>query len=435
MEQMKKNDLGKDSIGKLIVNLTIPAITAQLINALYNIVDRIYIGRIPEVGGAALTGVGVTFPIVMLISAFGALLGMGGAPKAAIKMGEKDNDSAEEILGNCFTGMIIMAVVLTIGYGLKYLNIYVCGTIFVQATLVLNSFITAQGFARTGMLTVLIGAILNIILDPILIFYFKMGVQGAAVATVVSQAVSAVWVTKFLLGKNTKIKIKKEYFKIKKSVIIPIIGLGLSPFVMQSTNSVVNVVLNSSLQKFGGDLGVGAMTICGSVIQVLQMPVFGLAQGVQPIVSYNYGARNIDRVKKAYKILLFMSMGYCAVAWLIEILFPAMFVTMFTKDEELIKFTVWALNIYGAGLFMMGVQVPCQQTFVALGEAKVSLILSLLKKIILLVPFALIFPFFFENKVFAVFLAEPVAGILAASVTATVFAIRFPKLLKRRAVA
>ena len=233
---------------------------------------------------------------------------------------------------------------------------------------------------------------------------------------------------------NTKIKIKKEYFKIKKSVIIPIIGLGLSPFVMQSTNSVVNVVLNSSLQKFGGDLGVGAMTICGSVIQVLQMPVFGLAQGVQPIVSYNYGARNIDRVKKAYKILLFMSMGYCAVAWLIEILFPAMFVTMFTEDQELIKFTVWALNIYGAGLFMMGVQVPCQQTFVALGEAKVSLILSLLKKIILLVPFALIFPLFFENKVFAVFLAEPVAGIIAASVTATVFSIRFPKLLKRRAI-
>ena len=452
MEQMKKNDLGKDSIGKLIVNLTIPAITAQLINALYNIVDRIYIGRIPEVGGAALTGVGVTFPIVMLISAFGALLGMGGAPKAAIKMGEKDNDSAEEILGNCFSGMIVMAVILTIFfllfqkpllmmfgasdrtviYGLKYLNIYVCGTIFVQATLVLNSFITAQGFARTGMLTVLIGAILNIVLDPILIFYFKMGVQGAAIATVVSQAVSAIWVTKFLTGK--KIKIKKEYFKIKKSVIIPIIGLGLSPFVMQSTNSVVNVVLNSSLQKFGGDLGVGAMTICGSVIQVLQMPVFGLAQGVQPIVSYNYGARNIDRVKKAYKILLFMSMGYCAVAWLIEILFPAMFVTMFTEDQELIKFTVWALNIYGAGLFMMGVQVPCQQTFVALGEAKVSLILSLLKKIILLVPFALIFPLFFENKVFAVFLAEPVAGIIAASITATVFSIRFPKLLKRRAI-
>ena len=252
MEQMKKNDLGKDSIGKLIVNLTIPAITAQLINALYNIVDRIYIGRIPEVGGAALTGVGVTFPIVMLISAFGALLGMGGAPKAAIKMGEKDNDSAEEILGNCFSGMIVMAVILTVFfllfqkpllmmfgasdrtviYGLKYLNIYVCGTIFVQATLVLNSFITAQGFARTGMLTVLIGAVLNIVLDPILIFYFKMGVQGAAIATVVSQAVSAIWVTKFLTGKNTKIKIKKEYFKIKKSVIIPIIGLGLSPFVM-----------------------------------------------------------------------------------------------------------------------------------------------------------------------------------------------------------
>ena len=322
----------------------------------------------------------------------------------------------------------------TVIYGLKYLNIYVCGTIFVQATLVLNSFITAQGFARTGMLTVLIGAVLNIVLDPILIFYFKMGVQGAAIATVVSQAVSAIWVTKFLTGKNTKIKIKKEYFKIKKSVIIPIIGLGLSPFVMQSTNSVVNVVLNSSLQKFGGDLGVGAMTICGSVIQVLQMPVFGLAQGVQPIVSYNYGARNIDRVKKAYKILLFMSMGYCAVAWLIEILFPAMFVTMFTEDQELIKFTVWALNIYGAGLFMMGVQVPCQQTFVALGEAKVSLILSLLKKIILLVPFALIFPLFFENKVFAVFLAEPVAGIIAASITATVFSIRFPKLLKRRAI-
>lgn len=452
MEQAKKNDLGNDSIGKLIVNLTIPAIMAQLINALYNIVDRIYIGRIPEVGGAALTGVGVTFPIVMLISAFGALLGMGGAPKAAIKMGEKNNDAAEEILGNCFSAMLVMATTLTlfflvfqeqllmmfgasdrtITYGLQYLNIYVCGTIFVQTTLVLNSFITAQGFARTGMLTVLIGAVLNIVLDPIFIFYFGMGVKGAAYATVISQAVSAIWVTKFLIGNTTKIKIRKKYFGIKKKIILPIIGLGLSPFVMQSTNSVVNVVLNSSLQKFGGDLAVGAMTICGSVIQVLQMPVFGLAQGVQPIVSFNYGAKKIDRVKKAFKILLFMSMGYCATAWLIEILFPSMFVKLFTEDEELIKFTVWALNIYGAGLFMMGVQVPCQQTFVALGEAKVSLVLSLLKKIILLVPFALIFPFFFENKVFAVFLAEPVAGIMAASVTATVFSFRFPKLLKRR---
>lgn len=452
MEQAKKNDLGNDSIGKLIVNLTIPAIMAQLINALYNIVDRIYIGRIPEVGGAALTGVGVTFPIVMLISAFGALLGMGGAPKAAIKMGEKNNDAAEEILGNCFSAMLVMATTLTlfflvfqeqllmmfgasdrtIIYGLQYLNIYVCGTIFVQTTLVLNSFITAQGFARTGMLTVLIGAVLNIVLDPIFIFYFGMGVKGAAYATVISQAVSAIWVTKFLIGNTTKIKIRKKYFGIKKKIILPIIGLGLSPFVMQSTNSVVNVVLNSSLQKFGGDLAVGAMTICGSVIQVLQMPVFGLAQGVQPIVSFNYGAKKIDRVKKAFKILLFMSMGYCATAWLIEILFPSMFVKLFTEDEELIKFTVWALNIYGAGLFMMGVQVPCQQTFVALGEAKVSLVLSLLKKIILLVPFALIFPFFFENKVFAVFLAEPVAGIMAASVTATVFSFRFPKLLKRR---
>lgn len=452
MEQARKNDLGNDSIGKLIINLTIPAIMAQLINALYNIVDRIYIGRIPEVGGIALTGVGVTFPIVMLISAFGVLLGMGGAPKAAIRMGEKNNDGAEEILGNCFSGMIVMAAVLTlfflifqkqllmmfgasdktIGYALKYLNIYVCGTIFVQATLVLNSFITAQGFARTGMLTVMIGAILNIALDPILIFYFKMGVEGAAYATVISQAVSAIWVTKFLTGNETKIKIKRKYFKMKKKILLPIIGLGLSPFVMQSTNSVVNVVLNSSLQRFGGDLAVGAMTICGSIIQVLQMPVFGLAQGVQPIVSFNYGARNIDRVKKAFKILIIMGVGYCGTAWLIEILFPAMFVKLFTEDEELIKFTVWALNIYGAGLFMMGVQVPCQQTFVALGEAKVSLILSLLKKIILLVPFALIFPFFFENKVFAVFLAEPVAGIMAASITATVFSFRFPKLLKRR---
>lgn len=453
MEQAKKNDLGNDSIGKLIVHLTIPAIMAQLINALYNIVDRIYIGRIPEVGGAALTGVGVTFPIVMLISAFGVLLGMGGAPKAAIKMGEKNNDGAEEILGNCFSAMIVMAVALTlfflvfqkqllmmfgasdrtIIYGLQYLNIYVCGTIFVQGTLVLNSFITAQGFARTGMLTVLIGAVLNIALDPIFIFYLKLGVKGAAYATVISQGVSALWVTKFLTGNTTKIRIKRRYFKIKKKILLPIIGLGLSPFVMQSTNSIVNVVLNSSLQKFGGDLAVGAMTICGSIIQVLQMPVFGLAQGVQPIVSFNYGARKIDRVRKAFKILLFMSMGYCGTAWLIEILFPAMFVKLFTEDMELIKFTVWALNIYGAGLFMMGVQVPCQQTFVALGEAKVSLILSLLKKIILLVPFALIFPFFFENKVFAVFLAEPVAGIMAASVTATVFSFRFPKLLKRRA--
>lgn len=445
------NDLGKDNVGKLLFRLATPAILAQLINALYNVVDRIYLGHIPEVGHLALTGVGITFPILMIISAFSALIGMGGAPLASIRMGENRNDKAEQILSTCFITLIGISILLTaffllfkrpllfafgaseqtIPYADNYITIYLFGTIFVQMALGLNAFINSQGFAKIGMFTVLIGAILNIILDPIFIFVFHLGVRGAALATIISQGVSAVWVLSFLFGKKTLLHIRTKYFKINWKVLGSVMALGVSPFIMQSTESLVNIVLNSTLQRYGGDPAVGSMTIITSIMQFALMPLMGLTQGAQPIISYNFGAKQLDRVRHAFKLLLFSCLSFSVFVCGFCLLVPRVPVSVFTNTPELAASTAYYLRIFIAGTFMMGAQMACQNTFIALGEAKASLFLALLRKVILLIP--LVYLFSFSLGTIGVFLAQPIADILAASTTVILFTIKTKKLFRRDA--
>lgn len=450
MENKQQNELGTKNIGKLLFSMAIPAITAQIINVLYNMVDRVYIGHIPHVGATALTAVGVTMPIIIIISAFAALVSMGGAPRASIMMGKDDKDTAEKILGNCTTALVFISILLTvlvyifgekmlmafgaskntIKYALDYLGIYAFGTLFVQLALGLNAFITAQGFAKTSMLTVLVGAVLNIILDPIFIFGFNMGVKGAALATIISQAVSALWVIRFLTGNKTILKIRKKYLKIEWKVLLPCIALGLAPFIMQSTESILAVSFNRSLLKYGGDLAVGAMTILSSVMQFSMLPLAGLTQGSTPIISYNYGAGNSQRVKEGFILLLKVSLAYSIGLWAIAMIFPQIFAKMFTKDVQLINMTIKAMRIYMAASLLFGIQISCQQTFIALGNAKTSVFLAVLRKIILLIPLIYILPLFLENKVNAVFLAEPVADIIAVTITGILFTIQFKTALR-----
>lgn len=442
-------DLGKDSIKSLLFSLAIPAIIGQIVNLLYSLVDRIYIGHIPEIGGDALTGVGVTVPLVIIISAFAALIGMGGAPRVAIAMGNDDKKSAEEIVGNCLTALLIISLVLTgfflifnekllllfgasevtLPYAMEYMNLYTFGTIFVQLAIGMNPFISTQGFARTSMFTILIGAVLNIILDPIFIFLFKMGVRGAALATIISQAISAIWVMKFLTGDRTNIKIKKKNLRLDKSILLPIIALGMSPFVMQITESITSIAFNTNLQRYGGDVAVGAMTILMSAMQFVFLPLSGLTQGAQPIISYNYGSGNIDRVKEAFKLLLISCASYSSIYCIFLMLAPRLFASIFTNDQALIDMATWGLRVYMSGTFALGIQVACQQTFIALGEARTSLFLALLRKVFLLVPLIFILPKFLSNKVFAVFLAEPVADIVSVIATSIMFYKQFDKLL------
>ena len=451
MKISREVDLGKEPIGRLLLVLAIPAIASQVINALYNMVDRMYIGHIPEIGAAALTGVGVSFPIIMIVSAFAALVGMGGAPQASIAMGRKDHDKAEKILGNCFTSLAVVAVILTIivlvfktpllylfgassntiSYAEDYIEIYAVGTIFVQMTLGLNMFISAQGFSMISMLTVVIGAVTNIILDPVFIFGFHMGVQGAAVATVLSQALSAVWAVKFLTGKSTVLHLKKKYMKIEWKVMAPCVALGVAPFIMQSTESVLVLCFNSSLLKYGGDMAVGAMTILSSIMQFAMLPLQGLTQGGQPIISYNYGARNVERVKKGFKLLLIACLCYSTLMWAAAQLVPQLLVMIFTNDPQLMKLAVWALRIYMAGVLLMGAQVACQQTFIAFGNAKISTFLAIFRKIIVLIPMIYILPVFMKDKVLGVFMAEPIADTIAVCTTCVMFFISFKKLIKK----
>lgn len=447
-----KEFLGKEPIGKLLLKLALPTVAAQLINMLYNIVDRIYIGHIPEIGADALTGVGVCMPLIMMVSAFAALVGFGGSPRASIAMGKKDNDSAEKILGNCFTTQILISFVLTavlliwnrdllmafgasentISYGTRYMNIYSVGTIFVQLTLGMNAFITAQGFAKTGMLSVLIGAVSNIVLDPIFIFGFNMDVQGAALATIISQALSCVWVVSFLFGKKTILKIRKENMRLSASVILPCLALGTSTFIMQASESVISICFNSSLQKFGGDIAVGAMTILTSVMQFAMLPLQGLGQGAQPIISYNYGAGSARRVKDAFKLLLKISLGYALFLWAMVMVLPGGFVRMFTSDLKLIAFTKTALRVYLAALFMMGIQMACQMTFNSLGRVVESIIVAIMRKFVLLLPLIFVLPQIFKSdQTMAVYLAEPIADFLAVSFTIVLFAIQFRKALRK----
>ncbi len=452
MEKGQQSELGTKPIGRLLFKLAVPCICAQLVNMLYNIVDRIFIGNIPNIGSDALTGVGVTFPVIMLISAFSALIGMGGGPRASIAMGQNKNDDAEKILTNCFTALIVIAIVLTvffsvfnepllmrfgadadtIGYASSYLSIYVLGTVFVQISLGMNGFITAQGKAGFAMATVCIGAIINIILDPILIFGFDMGVKGAAIATVCSQMVSAIWVLVFFNSKHTTLRFRKKYLKPQAKVLMPCIALGLAPFVMQSTESLLSVAFNVSLLKYGGKTAVGAMTIITSLNQILSLPLMGLSQGGQPILGYNYGACNAERMKKTVRLTAITAITFSTLFWIATMLIPYQMASLFnSEDAALLEKTVWAMKVYFAVGFVFGVQNTFQQSFVALGEAKISLFLALLRKIILLIPLILILPNFFDDKVFAVFLAEPIADFIAASTTSTFFAIRFKKILKQ----
>lgn len=443
-------EMGTANIKKMMVKLAVPAVVGQVINLLYNIVDRIYIGHIPEIGASALTGVGLFTPILMLITAFAMLAGSGGAPRAAIAMGKKENDQAEKIMGNCLTVILTLAVVLTVvfyaaaptllrwfgasdvtlPYAVEYGRIYILGSVFVLIVMGMNPFITTQGFAKMSMLTTVIGALINIVLDPIFIFAFDMGVSGAALATVLSQAVSAVWVLSFLKGKKTVLHLHRKNMKLEAGVILPCLALGASTFVMLSTESLLSISFTSSLSRYGGDLAVGAMTVLTSISQLATMPLQGICQGGQPLISYNYGAGKTERVKEAFFCQFKTCVTYSTVFWLLLMIVPRAFAGIFTSDTALVDYTVWALRIYMACSFSIGFQLSCQQSFMALGQAKISLLLACLRKLILLIPLIFILPLFFQDKVFAVFLAEPVSDIVAAAVTTLTFFTHFNKILK-----
>ena len=447
--QDNKNFLGTEPVGKLLLKLSVPTVIAQLINMLYNIVDRIYIGHIPGDGSLALTGVGVCMPIIMIVSAFAALVSSGGAPRASIHMGKQDNDSAENILSNCFSLQIIVSVILTvilliwgkdlllafgasentISYAVDYMNVYAFGTLFVQLTLGMNAFITAQGFTSISMVSVLIGAVCNITLDPIFIFVLHMGVKGAALATIISQAISTIWVVLFLCGKKTQLHLRKKYMRLVPKVILPCVALGLAAFIMQASESVVSVCFNSSLLRYGGDIAVGSMTILTSVMQFAMLPLQGIAQGAQPISSYNYGAKNADRVKKTFRLLLIVCLSYSAILWAAVQLVPRMFVSIFTADTSLIDFTAPMLKIYLGGLFLFGIQIACQMTFTSLGKAVNSIVVAVVRKFVLLLPLIYIMPHVVSNPTTGVYMAEPIADIIAVLFTSVLFSFQFKKAL------
>ena len=451
MQELSKQDerLGKAPLGRLIVSMVLPAVAAQLINVLYNIVDRIYIGHIAECGDVALTGVGVTFPIIMLISAFSAFAGMGGAPLSSIELGKKDYDKAEQILGNSAGMLILFSLLLTvvfsifktpilyafgasettIVYAKEYIGIYLIGTIFVQLALGLNTFISGQGASKTAMLSVLIGAITNICLDPLFIFAFGMGVKGAAFATILSQAVSALWVVRFLTSKKSVIRLKVKNMRFKSEIMKKIAALGISPFIMQSTESFVSITLNSGLQRYGGDLYVGTMAIMTSVMQLIVIPTQGITQGVQPIISYNYGAGNKDRVKGAFiRMLAITFLGMFVLAG-IAVIWPQVYAGIFTTNKELADLTAQVMPIYFLGMTIFGIQSSCQSTFVALGQAKVSVFIALLRKVILLIPLAIILPKFIG--VMGIYLAEPIADFISVATTAVLFVITAKRILRQ----
>ena len=447
----KKEMLGSAPVGKLLFRLALPTVVAQLINMLYNIVDRIYIGHMPDVGDLALTGVGVCMPIIMIVSAFAALVGSGGAPRASIFMGKRDIESAEKTLGGCFGLQIIVSIVLTlvlliwnrdlllafgasentIGFATEYMSVYAIGTVFVQLTLGMNAFITAQGFTKISMVSVIVGAVANIILDPIFIYGLDMGVSGAALATIISQALSCAWIIAFLCGKKTVLRLKPMNFIPRPKIVLPCIALGTATFIMQASESVISVCFNSSLLEYGGDIAVGAMTILTSVMQFALLPTQGIAQGAQPILSYNYGAKNADRVKHTYKLLLTVCLAYSVTVWVAVMVFPSVFVSIFTPDAELISFASKALRIYYGGMILFGIQIACQMTFVSLGNAASSVIVAIVRKFVLLLPLIYIMPNLVSDKTTGVYMAEPIADIIAVTFTAILFVFQFKKALKK----
>ncbi len=451
MSAQNKTDLGSGSVKKLMLKLAVPALVGQVINLLYNVVDRIYIGHIPEVGGTALTGVGLFSPILMLITAFAMLGSSGGAPRAAIAMGRGERDEAERIMGNCFSFLMILAVVLTavfyaaapellrlfgaseatLPYAVEYGRIYILGSVFVLIVMGMNPFITTQGFAKVSMLTTVIGAVINIVLDPLFIFVFDMGVRGAAIATVLSQAVSAVWILRFLTGERSTLRLRRASLPIRRRILLPCLALGISSFVMISTESILSISFTSSLARYGGDVAVGAMTVLTSVNQLLTMPLTGVCQGGQPIISFNYGAGKLHRVKDAFLCQFVTCVAYTTAFWALLMLFPQFFAGIFTNDAALVDYTGWALRIFLACAFSGGFQISCQQAFMALGQAKISLLMACLRKLILLIPLIFLLPLILPDKTFAVFLAEPIADVTAAAVTTFMFFRYFRGLMQR----
>ena len=448
--QNNREFLATEPVNKLLFKLALPTVAAQLINMLYNIVDRIYIGHMPGNGALALTGVGVCMPLILIVSAFAALISSGGAPRASIYMGKKDYDTAERILGNCFTLLMIISAVLTvilivwnrklllmfgasgntIDYASEYMSVYALGTVCVQLTLGMNMFITAQGFSKTGMYTVLIGAVCNIILDPIFIYGMDMGVRGAALATIMSQAVSCAWCVSFLCEKKSNIRIKTDNLRLRAEIILPCIALGLATFIMQSSESIIAVCFNSSLLKYGGDIAVGAMTICTSVMQFAMLPMQGIGQGAQPISSYNFGAGNAERVKEIFLLLLKICIGYSVTLWMVIMLFPQLFAAIFASDAALLQYAARAIRIYCGAMCVFGIQIACQLTFVSIGYALCSIIVAVVRKFVLLIPMIYIVPHLVSDAAMGVFLAEPTADILAVTFTAILFFVQFKKALK-----
>ena len=445
-------DLGSGSVPRLLFKLALPAILAQLVNLLYNIVDRVYIGHIAGAGADALTGVGLFAPMLLLVTAFAGLCGTGGAPRAAIFMGKGDNRTAETVMGNCFSMLVIAALAITVvfswgaptlltwfgasentlPYALAYARIYLLGSVFVMVSLGMNTFITTQGFAKVSMATTLIGAVCNIVLDPIFIFAAGLGVSGAAIATVISQGISAAWVMRFLLGPRTKLALRAANLRLRRSIALPCLALGVSTFVMNATESLISLCYNSSLAGYGGDLAVGTMTILTSIMQLAMMPMQGLAQGAQPIMSYNFGAGDSSRVKSAFRCAYLVSMGYATLFWLLAMLLPQLFASLFTNDAELVAYATGYIRVYMAGGFALGSQMACQTSFLALGQAKVSLVMALVRKVVLIVPLIYLLPALMPgNAVFAVFLAEPVSDMLAATITTVTFFARFGKTLQK----
>ena len=445
------NEMATASIPKLFFKLAIPAVVAQVVNLLYNVVDRIYIGHIPEVGASALTGVGLFSAILMFLNAFAMMAGAGGAPLAAIALGKNNKEHAEKIMANAFSLLLVFTVLLTIGfyigapslltlfgasevtlpYAVSYARIYILGSVFVLVVMGMNPFITTQGFAKISMMTTVIGAVMNSILDPIFIFVFRMGVKGAALATVLSQAVGAFWILRFLVGQKSTLRLKVENMKLDPQIFGPILGLGISTFVMLSTESILSICFTTSLAKYGGDLAVGAMTIITSVSMLVTMPMQGFCQGGQPIISYNFGADNKMRVKQTFYLQFGICLGYATLFWAFSMLLPNVFASIFTDDASLVEYAAWTMRIYMSGIFAFGAQISCQQSFMALGQAKISLFLACLRKIILLIPLIFILPNFFADKVFGVFLAEPVSDIIAATVTTIAFFSQFNKITRR----
>lgn len=447
----KKEMLGTAPIGRLLFRLALPTVVAQLINMLYNIVDRVYIGHMPEVGDLALTGVGVCMPIIMIVSAFAALVSSGGAPRASIFMGEKNIDDAEKALGACFGLQIIVSVILTailliwnedfllafgasentIEFATDYMSVYAIGTIFVQLTLGMNAFITAQGFARTAMLSVVIGAVSNIALDPVFIYWLDMGVSGAALATIISQALSCIWIVVFLCSKRSLLRLKIKNLIPSPKIVLPCVALGTASFIMQSSESVISICFNSSLLEHGGDIAVGAMTILTSVMQFAMLPPQGIAQGAQPILSYNYGAKNADRVRSVYKLLLKVCLIYSVTIWALVMIFPRVFVSMFTPDSALTTFASRALRIYFSGMALFGIQIASQMTFVSLGNAPSSVLVAVVRKFVLLLPLIYIMPSIVSDATTGVYIAEPIADLLAVTFTAILFYFQFKKALRK----